>query len=274
MTNVGTEAKTLPRDEGGLAYDIVGEGPLVVCVPGMGELRSSYRYTVPALAAAGFRVAAMDLRGHGGSDATFSSYDDVAAGSDVLALVEELGGGPAVLVGNSMGAGAVVWAAAERPELVAGLVLIGPFVRNAPVNPLMAGVFRVAMSGPWAPAVWQAYLPLLYPGRKPDDFAEHRRAIRDSMRQPGHAAAFRRTTRTSHEPAERRLEEVSAKTLVVMGDADPDFKDAAAEAAWISDRLAAEQLLAAGAGHYPQVEQPQTVNPALVGFCRRALQSP
>src|SRR3954453_19160906 len=123
----------LQRPEGRIAFDVEGTGPLVVCLPGMGELRSTYRFTVPALTAAGYRVATMDLRGHGDSDTTFARYDDVAAGEDALALVEQLGG-PAVLLGNSMGAGAAAWAAAERPELVSGLGLIGPFVRNPPAS--------------------------------------------------------------------------------------------------------------------------------------------
>ncbi|KQX69432.1 alpha/beta fold hydrolase [Angustibacter sp. Root456] len=266
-----SDVRTLQRDEGRLAYDVLGDGPLVVCLPGMGELRSSFRFTTATVAAAGFRVATMDLRGHGDSDATFSAYDDPAAGSDVLALVEELGG-PALLVGNSMGAAAAVWAAAERPDLVAGLALLGPFVREVPLNPLMAWAFRVAMSGPWAPAVWNAYLPSLYPGRKPADFAEHRAAIRASMRRPGYAKAFTATTRTSHAPVEARLNEVRSPALVVMGTADPDFPDATAEAEWIVDHLAdAEHLLVEGAGHYPQAEEPQQVNPALVAFAHRVL---
>ena len=127
----------LPRPKGRIAYDLVGDtGPLVVCMPGMGDLRSSYRHTRPALVRAGFKVATMDLRGHGDSDTTFSEYDDVAAGSDAVALVQHLQQ-PAVLVGNSMSAGAAVWAAVERPDLVTGLVLIGPFVRQVPMNPLL-----------------------------------------------------------------------------------------------------------------------------------------
>lgn len=271
MTGPDQAPQKLPRERGQIAYDVVGKGPLLVCVPGMGELRSSYRRNIGALSRAGFRVATMDLRGHGDSDATFDTYDDVAAGTDILALVEELGG-PALVVGNSMGAGAAVWAAAERPELVAGLVLVGPFVRQVPINPLMAWTFRLAMSGPWAPRVWSTYLPSLYPGRKPPDFAQHRTAIRESMRRPGHAKAFTRTTRTSHAPAEARLTEVQVPVLVVMGTADPDFPDPAAEAAWIVDHLAAaEQLLVDGAGHYPHCEEPSTVNPALIAFAEKVL---
>src|SRR5215471_18057653 len=139
----------LDRPGGRIGYDVSSDGPLVVCVPRMGELRGVYRFTVLALAAAGLRAATMDLRGHGDSDATFASYDDVAAGSDALALIEHLGG-PAVLIGNSMGAGAGVWAAAEQPGQVAGLALVGPFVRNPKISPLMRWAFRLAMSGPWA----------------------------------------------------------------------------------------------------------------------------
>jgi pimeloyl-ACP methyl ester carboxylesterase len=263
-----SEAQWVERPEGRIAYDTVGTGPLVICVPGMGELRSVYRRTVPALAAAGYRAVTIDLRGHGDSDATFSSYDDVAAGGDILALIEHLGG-PAVVVGNSMGAGAAAWAAAERPELVTGLVLVGAFVRNPPMNPLLALAFRAAMAGPWAPRVWASYLPKLYPGRRPDDFAEHTDAIVASMRRPGHTRAFSRTTRTSHAPVEARLDDVATPVLVVMGDRDPDFADAAAEGRWIAERLDGELLLVPGAGHYPHVEDPELVNPAIVEFTGR-----
>ncbi|MGA8248453.1 MAG: alpha/beta hydrolase [Nocardioides sp.] len=271
MAAVASETRRLTRREGTIAYDVSGDGPLVVCVPGMGELRSSYRRNVGSVGEAGYRVAAMDLRGHGDSDATFGSYDDVAAGTDVLALIEELEG-PAVVVGSSMGAGAAAWAAAERPDLVAGVVLVGPFVRQAPINPLLAWAFRVAMSGPWAGAVWDRYLPSLYPGRRPPDFDQHRAAIRASMRRPGHGRAFRATTRTSHAPVEARLPEVGAPALVVMGTADPDFKDPRAESAWIVDQLPdADELLVDGAGHYPHTEQPEAVNPAVTAFVSRVL---
>jgi pimeloyl-ACP methyl ester carboxylesterase len=268
---MAANAQFLDRPEGRVAFDVTGEGPLVVCLPGMGDLRSVYRFTAPALVAAGFRVATMDLRGHGDSDATFSAYDDVAAATDALALIEQLGG-PAVLVGNSMGAGAAVWAAAERPDLVAGIALLGPFVRNTKINPLMAWAFRAAMSGPWATRAWLSYLPRLYPARRPADLAEHLGRLRESLRRPGHAKAFVATTRTSHAPSEQRLPEVAGRpALVIMGEKDPDFPDAPAEAAWVTEQLGAECLIVPGAGHYPQAEFPELVNPALEAFCRTVL---
>lgn len=263
-----TEVATayLARPRGRVAYDVSGEGPLVVCVPGMGDLRSVYRFLVPVLVQAGHRVVTMDLRGHGDSDATFDAYDDVAAGTDILALIRELGGGPAVVIGNSMGAGAAAWAAAEEPGLVAGLVLVGPFVRQVPVGAVASLSFRLALLKPWGPAAWNAYYARLYPGRKPADLDAHRARIRRSLARPGHWRAFVATTHTSHAPVEARLPEVHAPTLVVMGGRDPDFPDPAVEAALIADRLHGRPVVLPDAGHYPQAEYPELVGPAIVDF--------
>src|SRR5690349_12559392 len=107
--------------DGEIAYDVTGEGPLVVMVPGMGDSRRAHRCLVPALAAAGYRVAAMDLRGHGESSLGWESYTRTDTANDIVALIEHLGG-PAVVVGHSFAGGAATIAAARRPELVGALV--------------------------------------------------------------------------------------------------------------------------------------------------------
>lgn len=265
-TGLGGTTRYLDRPGGRIAYSVAGAGPLVVGVPGMGDLRSAFRFTVPALIEGGYRVATMDLRGHGDSDTTFEAYDDVAAGTDVLALIRELGGGPAVVMGSSMGAGASAWAAAEAPDLVAGLVLTGPFVRNAPVGRGAELAFRLALLRPWGAAAWNGWYARLFPSRRPADLDAHRARIRASLRRPGGWSAFAATTRTSHAPVEARLAEVRARALVVMGGRDPDFPDPAAEADWIAERLGGEVLLVPEAGHYPHAEYPEVVNPAILRF--------
>jgi len=260
----------LNRPGGRIAYDVRGRGHLVLCVPGMGELRASYRFLAPALVEAGYRVATMDLRGHGESDATFDAYDDLAAGSDVVALIEELGGSAAV-IGNSMGAGAATWAAAEAPDRVTALVLVGPFVRQVPIGKLMEFGFKLAMMRPWGRAAWLAWYPKLFPGRKPPDFDEHRDRIGRSLTGPGRWRAFAATTRTSHAPVEARLGEVHAPTLVIMGESDPDFPDPAAEAHTVAERLNGEVLMVPNAGHYPQAEYPEVVSSSVAGFLSRVL---
>ncbi len=263
--NEAPETSYLVRPGGRVTYEVDGTGPLVVLVPGMGDLRAAYRYLAPVLRDRGYRVAAVDLRGHGGSDATFPSYGDAETAGDVIALVEELAE-PAVVVGNSMGAAAGVLVAAQRPELVRALVLIGPFVRDREANALEILLQRVAMAPAWAAAAWRSYLPKLYAGRRPDDFDAYRNQVAASLRLPGHAKAFSRTTRSSHNAAESHLADVSVPTLVVMGEEDPDFSDPAAEAAWIAERLHAEVVMVPEAGHYPQSQQPALTVDALSRF--------
>ncbi|MGH3470529.1 MAG: alpha/beta fold hydrolase [Nocardioidaceae bacterium] len=260
-------AKTLylPRPEGRIAYDVSGSGPLIVCIPGMGDIRSTFRHLVPALEAAGNRVATMDLRGHGDSDITFSSYDDNALADDIRALIAELGE-PAVLVGSSMGAASAIIAAAAAPDQVRGLVLLGPWAREPDIGLGARALTRVAMAPLWARFVWKAYQSKLYPGTKPDDFEQHRDAIVASLKRPGYAKAFSVTTHSTHEPAEAAIGSVKAPALVVMGERDPDFPDPAAEAKWIGQRLDARGVMVREAGHYPHGHRPEIVIPTVVGF--------
>lgn len=258
----------LDRGGGRIAYDVQGAGPLVLCVPGMGVLRSVFRFTAPALIEAGHRVATMDLRGHGDSDNGFESYDDEALASDIVALIDHLGGSAAV-IGESMGAGAAIIAAAEHPERITGLALMGPCVRPPKPNPMMDLLMRAMLVRPWGPAAWLSYHNSLYPGRKPTDFAVEVARIRASMRRGDHWRSFVQTTRTSHAPVELRLDRIRTPTLVVMGEQDRDWSDASAEGRYAAERLRGELLLVPDAGHYPMAEYPEVVNPVLVPFLSR-----
>ncbi|MBG6056369.1 pimeloyl-ACP methyl ester carboxylesterase [Salinibacterium sp. CAN_S4] len=256
----------ITRPEGRIAYDVQGTGPLVVLVPGMGDLRTGYRFLAPELVAAGYTVATTDLRGHGDSDTTFSAYGDPETAGDIAALIDELGG-KAVIGGNSLAAGAAVIVAAEHPAKVAGLVLLGPFVRNPQASAFEKWMFRAMMAPLWAASVWRGYMPTLYKGKKPADFEQYRSTVIASLKRPGYARAFSLTTdQTTHDPAEARLGNVAAPAIVIMGDSDPDFKDPAGEAEWIGEKLNAQVVIVADAGHYPQSQQPEITTPAVLGF--------
>lgn len=250
---------------GSIAVDTSGEGPLVLCIPGMGESRASFRRLVPGLVAAGYRVAVMDLRGHGDSSLGFEAYDDPAAASDALAVIDALGGGPATVVGNSMGAAAGVLAAAERSSAVNRLVLIGPFVRDHG-SAAARVLLRVLLTRPWGPAVWRSYYGSLFGERRPADHDEHVARALALLRRPGRWSAFQATARTSHAAAEAALPQVSAATLVIMGDRDRDFPSPEDEARWVADALRGRHRMIAGAGHYPMAEQPDAVLAAMLPF--------
>lgn len=257
----------LDRGEGRIAYEVQGDGPLVVCVPGIGDLRSVFRFLVPALVDAGFRVAAMDLRGHGDSDDGFAAYDDPATASDILALVEHLGG-PAVVVGNSLGSSAAVWAAADDSTNLSGLVLVTAFVREPKTNPVMKVLSRALLVKPWGPAAWKAF----YKGRHarpPADLADHQRSVKESLRRGDHWRSLVATAFTSHAAVEARLGEVDLPVLVVIGDKDKDWPDPVAEARYVGEQLGGELLVVPGTGHYPMTEDPGVLNPAVVAFAGR-----
>ena len=110
------ETQFLQRPDGKIAYDDQGNGPLVVCVPSMGDVRGEYRFLLPQLTAAGNRAVSIDVRGHGESSTGWPDYSVAGVGSDLLALIDRLDAGPAVIVGDSMAGGAAVWAAAEAPS--------------------------------------------------------------------------------------------------------------------------------------------------------------
>ena len=258
---------------GRLAYDEYGvadSGPLVVCAPGMGDLRGEYRFLAPQLVAAGYRAVVFDVRGHGESSVSWDDYSVAGVGADMLAFVRALGSSPAYLVGTSMAGGAAVWAAAEAPELVAGVVLINPFVQDGGgsrqlTNLLLGTLF----AGPWGPAAWIRYIASLYPTARPDDFQNYMRRLGASLREPGRFTALRRMLFASKAASAERLTQVKAPVLIVMGTRDHDFKDPAGEARLLAASLtqaATKIQFIEGAGHYPHAEMPVATGSALVSF--------
>ncbi|MFD6142995.1 alpha/beta fold hydrolase [Promicromonospora sp. NPDC060271] len=258
----------LRRPEGNIAYSDTGAGPLVVAVPGMGDLRSTYDDVAPALVHAGYRVVVADLRGHGDSDTTFRTHGDDATGTDLVALVEHLDAGPALLIGNSMGASAAAWAAAERPDLVRGLVLLSPYLRQ-PGSPgmqkVMRVIYRVLFARPWGAAFWGSFYTSITKGRRSPRHAEHVAAIRRNMSEPARLRSLRDlAVALDHSVVEARLAAVTAPSVTVVGALDPDFSDPAAELDWITRAIDTRGILVPDAGHYPQHQAADVVVPAVL----------
>lgn len=102
-----------------------GDGPPMVLVHGLRGDSGNWERVLPPLARRGFRVAAPDLPGYGGSESPPRPASmDGQARRLALWLEEWAGGEPAVLVGNSMGGWLVLRVALARPELVSRLVLV------------------------------------------------------------------------------------------------------------------------------------------------------
>src|SRR5665213_2256952 len=100
-----------------ITFDVTGKGPLVVLAHGMGDSRHSYRFIAPALVAAGYRVANVDIRGCGDSSLGWDGYSRTDIAGDLVAVVRHLGA-PALIMGQSISGGAVAAAMVAAPPLL------------------------------------------------------------------------------------------------------------------------------------------------------------
>jgi len=116
---------------------VAGSGPLILCVHGFPELWYSWRHQIAHFSARGYTVAALDVRGYGGSSKPheIAAYSIRNLASDVASVIDQLGGGKAILFGHDWGA-PIVWSTAllhpDKVRAVAGLSV--PCVPRGPVS--------------------------------------------------------------------------------------------------------------------------------------------
>lgn len=257
--------KYFKQKNGQIAYDVTGEGQLVVCVPSLGDVRGEYRFLAPLLVKAGYRVATMDVRGHGETSTGWNDFSVAAIGEDILALIRELNVGPAVVVGTSMGGGAAIWAAVEAPELVHGMILVDPFVDGESSRPLVF-LLSILFARPWGPSMWIKYYSSLYPTRKPADFTDYSSALYANIKQHGRLEAMMEMLRASQRASGERMPKVKQPAFVLMGSKDPDFKTPGAEAKRVAKAVHGDYKMIENAGHYPHAEMPEVTAPLMISF--------
>ncbi|WP_405983322.1 alpha/beta fold hydrolase [Streptomyces sp. NBC_00872] len=261
--------KYLAVDDGTIAYEVAGSGPLIVLAHGMGDSRAAYRAVIPPLVAAGYRVATVDLRGCGESSVDWPAWSRTAIAGDLLAVIRHLGG-PAVLVGHSISGGAATIAAAQEPSLITAVVELAPFTRKQSirlgdlrVKRFRRGMLRLLGTGAFGSVpLWRSYLDVAYPGVKPADWDERLGRIDSLLREPGRMKALQGMGRSTPADAGAQLGNVRCPVLVVMGTLDPDWADPHAEGSAIVDALPSglgRLEMIEGAGHYPHDQFPDQV---------------
>lgn len=151
MTTSTTSTPTFREIRNGdvtLRVAIAGEGPLVLCVHGWPELAYSWRHQIAYLSARGFTVAALDVRGYGGSSKpeAIDAYTLRELSGDVLAVAAALSDDPVVLVGHDWGAPIVHTTALLAPDRVRAVASLS--VPYMPANDVMIlDVFRQIYAG-------------------------------------------------------------------------------------------------------------------------------
>jgi pimeloyl-ACP methyl ester carboxylesterase len=268
----------------------MGTGPLVICLHGFPEFWWTWRHQLPALAEAGYRVAAMDLRGYGGSDKTPRGYDPYTVSADVTGVVRALGRRSAVIVGHGWG-GFFAWSTAVlRPghvDAIAVLSMAHPLqmrraMRSKAQRAAAKHALRLQM--PWRPEreliadggieVERILRDWAAPGGSfPDAAASARYRAALSVWPAPHCSleyhrwAFRSLLRPDGARFAAKMEPaVQSPVLQMHGALDPAVLPATARA---SRRHAAgpyEWVELPEVGHFPQEEAPDAVSQHLVDW--------
>ena len=127
-----------------------GDGPLVLLLHGFPQFWWAWRHQLPQLVDAGYRVAAMDLRGYGASDKPPRGYDPATLCADVAGVIRSLGEPEAVVVGHDWGG----WLAWSMPGLQ-------PAVTRAVAVLSMAHPLTLRSAVAREPAQRRAWTPVL-----------------------------------------------------------------------------------------------------------------
>jgi pimeloyl-ACP methyl ester carboxylesterase len=273
------EPRTISVDGNRIAYQLAGNGPVLLLVHGMAGSSLTWRHVMPALAER-FTVLAPDLLGQGRSDKPRGDYSLGAHANTLRDLLDALGYERATVVGQSLGGGVVMQFAYQFLERCERLVLVGSgglgrevtFYLRMLTVPGFESVFPVFCTprlcdlgdrvATWlgragvrpTPArqeIWRSYASLA-------DAASRRaffRSLREVVDFSGQAvSALNRLYRAAQLP-----------TLIVWGARDPFIP--------VSHALAAHEAIPGsrleifeGVGHYPHCEAPERFVEVLVDF--------
>jgi pimeloyl-ACP methyl ester carboxylesterase len=271
----------------------LGDGPLVLLLHDFPQFWWAWRAQLVALAAAGYRTVAMDLRGYGASDKPPRGYDTPTSAADVAAVVRALGERDAVVVGLGIG-GRTAWALPSlHPEQVRGVVAVGaghPLLtrhvlrdrlgdrtgltttRTALARQLPALPERSLVHGDGVARVLRERSGPGWPGE--EDVARYREAVRVPFVAHSALEYHRWIARSSVRADGRRFaaalrDGVDVPVLQVRGGLDPTVSRATLEA---GARFACgphriEEV--PGVGHYVPEEAPARLATLLAGWLAR-----
>lgn len=264
-----------------------GSGPLVLLLHGFPEFWWSWRHQLVALAEAGYRAVAPDLRGYGASDKPPRGYDVPTLAADLAGLVRALGEREAVFVGHDWG-GHLAWSvAAIHPHLVRKLAVVSiahPLrMRQALLHDgaqRRASSYIARFQLPWRPERWlvaddaanvAAILRQWGANGFPDRETEAMcRAAMQVLYVPNRALEYYRwSVRSLPRPDGRRYQAamsapITAPTLQLHGELDPCILPATARGSERFVTGAYEWRELPGLAHFPHQEDPGLVTGELL----------
>jgi pimeloyl-ACP methyl ester carboxylesterase len=239
--------------------------PPLLLLHGLGAWSYTWRHLLAATAGHR-RTVALDLLGHGSTDALRGGdYSPRGLFRHVLATLEALDIERAVWAGNSLGGGLGLLAAIERPETVAGLVLLAPagYPQELPRN-------LALMQWPGAPWLFQFFPARLIvremllrvfhePEKLPPDLIDHYTApLADRRRIRAMLQAAASIWPEDLEEIAARVPEIEAPTLLIWGEEDRITPPELAHR-YRREMARSRLVMLPSSGHAPQEERPAEV---------------
>jgi pimeloyl-ACP methyl ester carboxylesterase len=278
-------------------------GRVLVCIPGLGDLRSECkyilrkaservsnhvstdRYLAAILAQKGYKLILLDHRGLGDSDTEFSAYGPEDCGNDVIKVIDAYTTSEekVFVLGNSFGGASAIWATAERIRSIQGIVLIDAFVRDHPFPFGMATLLRILCNDWIGPSFWTSYYQSLYTIQPSPvkDLPEYCNRLRTNLQEPKRMKATKKQIFASKSLCTQRMTELQTQhvpALILFGEKDPDFlkevNGCENEAKWIQSHLdsnCAQYAIIPQAGHYPHVEAAEEVSQMIHEFVEKLI---
>ena len=254
-----------------LSVDVMGEGPLLVFLHGIGSNKLNWHPQLPAFAPH-FRAVALDARGYGASDDYQSDLEFSDFARDLARVLDHFGAEKAHLCGLSMGGRVAQDFYALFPDRVATLVLCDTFAgddasdersgRSQSIEEFVESRIRPYLDGadPKERAP-QSAGRLMAPGASED--ARHRAIEASSML---HVESYIKTVRASAAFSRvDNLPNIAVPTLLVFGDVDPLTPPTVGE--YMQERITGSKLvIIENAGHMTNLEQPAAFNAAVLSF--------
>jgi pimeloyl-ACP methyl ester carboxylesterase len=271
-----------------LALDDQGSGEAIVLLHGFPELAYSWRYQIPALADAGYRVVAFDQRGYGGSSKpdAVTDYSLPRLVGDVIGVLDRLGIETATVVGHDWGS-IVAWTTAiAHPDRIARVVSLNVPYRGACVGFPTIDVLKSQLSDRFGyvimfqeegvvealfeadPAAW---LKAVYtPMAADQDFLSEKDfwVFAEAFVSGGITGPvnwYRNIDANAAAYAEAMDAPITQPTLMIAADGDPVLPVSLTKGMdrWIPDLTT---VIIEDSGHWTQQEQPEAVNAALIAW--------
>ena len=284
MPAVAEASKFAEVDGGELYYEVAGKGPTLVLIHD--ELLHGEAWDAQFAEFSGdYRVIRYDRRGYGRSPAATASYSD---GDDLMAILEATKANRAVLIASGDGAALAAEFASNHPEMVDALVFVGPTIDGLGYSSHYVERFRANrdVDGEASITKWaeDRYLTATSETKGPSQGAELAPAISRCHTGPGTSATARERVRTmltanpqnvSREKhryarpvqfdAAAALSGIRLPSLILVG--AEDIADVHAHAGAVEARVVgSRRIVVPGAGHLPQMEQPEACNTAIRQF--------